>query len=142
VLAPAQSRSPTNQTNANALLHSCALAAEFNSSSLLDVVYRTPSMTVSKHRSHSATVSALAESYGAESWAEPWARNNRYGRQRTVTSQEADEARALHALGRCCMPTRAAPIVDRAVGGPGGAGTAQHGDRTGRRQAGSPRGEA
>jgi hypothetical protein len=41
--------------------------------------------------------------------------NNRYDRERTVTSQEADEARALHALGRLLHADAAAPIPDRAV---------------------------
>ena len=41
--------------------------------------------------------------------------NNRYDRQRPVTGQEADEARALHALGRLLHADAAASIAVRGL---------------------------
>ena len=42
--------------------------------------------------------------------------NNRYDRDRAVTSQEAEEASALHALG-LLLHTRPGPIPDRTLAG-------------------------
>jgi hypothetical protein len=57
-------------------------------------------MTCSNIRSHQCYRVSAGEVVWSRELGRTMGANNRYDRQRTVTSQEADEARALHALGR------------------------------------------